>query len=155
MRFLMTVGLGTKRALSWRVTSATMLLWSSTRRAFMMRTTAASICGFRSSSTCAQRACTLSAMPQQQRPSVIVFMMRTTAASICGFRSSSTCAQPACTLSECFEAFQARRMLGHDVALTSLKIINSLTAATSYLQVPPETPLLLRPFLAGAQGTYE
>ena len=52
MRFLMTVGLGRKRALSCRVTSATMLLWSSTRRAFIIRTTAASICGFRSSSTC-------------------------------------------------------------------------------------------------------
>ncbi len=33
-------------------TSLTMLLWSSVRRAFMIRTMAASICGLRSSSTC-------------------------------------------------------------------------------------------------------
>ena len=52
MRFFMTAGVGEKRALSCRVTSEMMLLWSSTRRAFMMRTIAASTKGFLSSSTC-------------------------------------------------------------------------------------------------------
>mmetsp|Transcript_38361 Transcript_38361/g.123100 ORF Transcript_38361/g.123100 Transcript_38361/m.123100 type:complete len:255 (-) Transcript_38361:1823-2587(-) len=51
IRFLITFGWGMKRAVSCAVTSAMRALCSISLRDFMMRTIAASICGFRSSST--------------------------------------------------------------------------------------------------------
>ena len=51
IRFLISSGIGTKRLLRRSVTSEMRVLWGRTRRAFMMRTMAASISCFRSSST--------------------------------------------------------------------------------------------------------